>query len=185
MPAPRRLTTLLCALAGVAGVTGCGDDGPTTTAAATVPPAMADQGSRGGTATATAPAQDGDLGAYAEGGVPAGAAEARAVRAGFRAFAEAVVDRDAAAACARVTGFEELLEARGQQGTCRELLPAVGNAAAGPTPADLKLVDDADVVVADDRATLSLGSEAPVPMRRVGGDWKLDYAAFAAVPKDR
>ncbi|MDO9407620.1 hypothetical protein [Patulibacter sp.] len=180
----RPLTTLLCVLVAV-GAAGCGDDGPTTTSASTVPPAMAEQGSRGGTATGATAPPTGDVGAYAQDGRAASEDEAVAVRRGFRAFAEAVADRDADTACAAVTGFQELLRARGQQGSCRELLPAIGNSAAGPSPRDLELIDDADVVIAGDRATLSLGSEAPVPMHLESGAWKLDYAAFAATPKGR
>lgn len=185
MPSPRPLTTLLCVLAGAAGIAGCGDDGPTTTSASTVPPAMAAQGDRGGTATGSAPAPDGALGDYVQDGHAATVADAAPIRAAFRAFARAVVARDADAACAHVVGFEELLRARGQTGDCRTLLPDIGNSAAGPSPRDLELIDDADVVLSGDHATISLGSEAPVPMRREAGAWNLDYAAFAAVPKDR
>lgn len=179
----RPLPAALAALTLAVGLAGCGDDGPTTTSAGTVPPAMAAQGERGG--TATAPATGSALRDYASGGRAASATEARPVRAGFRAFAEAVVARDAEAACARVVGFEELLRARGQRGTCPALLPAIANSAAGPSPRDLTLIDEADVVLAGDRATVSVGSEAPVPMRREADTWKLDYAAFAATPKGR
>lgn len=184
---PRNLAAALVVLTLGAGLPGCGDDGPTTTAAQTVPPAMAAQGSRGGAATGTAPApaSSGPSDGAVSGGRAASAAEARQVRAGFRAFAEAVLARDATAACASVVGFEELLRARGQQGECRTLLPGIANAAAGPSPRDLELIDEADVVVAGDRATVSVGSEAPVPMRRVAEAWKLDYAAFAARPEGR
>jgi hypothetical protein len=185
MPPPRPLTSLLCVLAAGAAVAGCGDDGPTTTSASTVPPALAAQGDRGGTATGAASDHSGAIGAYAEGGRAASTSEAAPVTGAFRAFAAAVVDRDARAACARVTGFEELLRARGQAGTCEQLLPDIGNVAAGPSPRDLELIGDADVVIAGDRATISVGSESPVPMRRVDGAWKLDYAAFAATPKGR
>jgi hypothetical protein len=188
MPVPRSLPALFCVLALAAGTAGCGgDDGPTTTSAgsATVPPAMAAQGDRGGVATSAAPAPADALEGYLSDGRQATAQEAAPVRAGFRAFAEAVVARDAREACAHVTGFEELLRAAGQEGSCRDLLPDIGNAAAGPSPRDVAAIADAGVVLSGDRATISAGGEAPVPMRRVGGAWKLDYAAFAAVPKDR
>jgi hypothetical protein len=188
MPVPRSLPALLCVLAVVAGTAGCGDDGPTTTSAgaSTVPPAMAAQGDRGGAAgTSAAPAPADALEGYLSDGRQATTREAAPVRAGFRAFAEAVVARDARTACAHVTGFEELLRAAGQEGACRDLLPDIGNAAAGPSPRDVAAIADADVVLSGDRATISAGGEAPVPMRRAGGAWKLDYAAFAAVPKDR
>ncbi|MEV4419826.1 hypothetical protein AB0L40_07595 [Patulibacter sp. NPDC049589] len=183
MPAPRLLPPLLCLLLAATSVTGCGDDGATTTSASTVPPALAAQGDRGGTETGSAPAAT-PLKDYASGGRAASAPVARAVRAGFRGFARGVLDRDAAAACSHVTGFEALLRARGQQGDCQTLLPAIGNTSAGPSPRDIALISGADVVVAGDRATISVGSEAPVPMARVGGDWKLDYAAFAETTKD-
>lgn len=185
--APRTLLAALAVLTLGTGLAGCGDDGPTTTSADAVPPAMAAQGARGGTATGTAPApaSGSALRDYVTGGRDASASEAGPVRAGFRAFAEAVVARDAEAACTRVVGFEDLLRANGQQGDCRSLLPDVANSAAGPSPRDLELIDEADVVLAGDRATISVGSEAPVPLRRDGGTWKLDYAAFAATPKGR
>ena len=186
MPVPRTLRRPLAAalaLVLASAVTGCGDDGPTTTSAATTPPAMAAQGARGGV-TATPDAADDAVAAYLRDGRSASSADAAAVRAGFRAFATAVVDRDAEAACARVVGFEELLRARGLTGTCRRLLPQIGNAAAGPSRREFAQIDTADVVRAGDRATISVGGQAPVPMRLDGQDWKLDYAAFAAAPKD-
>jgi hypothetical protein len=182
MPSPRPLPVLLCAFALAVGIAGCGDDGPTTTSASTVPDALAAQGARGGTTTPTPAGRR--IPEYAD-LRRASKTDAAAVRAGFRAFADAFVARDAKAACSHAVGFEDLLRARGQSGTCEELLPAIGNTSAGPSPRDVALIDDADVEVAGDVATLSVGSESPVPMRRVDGTWKLDYAAFAATPKDR
>lgn len=179
---PARFATLVvCAALGPTTLGACGDDGPTTTSASTTPPAMAAQGARGGEA---APDPDAGVAAHVRDGRNATDDEAAPVRDGFRAFAAAVVARDAAAACARVVGFEELLRTRGLTGGCRELLPTIGNAAAGPSPRDLDQIAGADVVLAGDRATISVGGEAPVPMRRDGGAWKLDYAAFAAPPED-
>lgn len=187
MPRPRALPSLLCLLLASAGATGCGgDDGPTTTSAATgtVPAAMEAQGARGGSATSAAPAPADVLQGYLADAGEASDAEAAPVRAAFRAFAEAVLDRDAEAACSRVTGFAELLRADGQEGDCTTLLPAIGNSAAGPSPRDVAAIAEADVLLSGDRATVSAGGEAPVPMRREGGAWKLDLAAFAAVPED-
>ncbi|WP_026912938.1 hypothetical protein [Patulibacter minatonensis] len=184
MPSSRPLPLLLCALAlAAAGATGCGDDGPTTTSASTVPDALAAQGDRGG--SATVPTQTGPRITEYVDTRKATAAEAAPVRAGFKAFADAFVERDAAAACSHAVGFEELLRARGQSGTCEALLPGLGNTSAGPSPRDVALIEDADVEIGGDRATISVGGESPVPMRRVDGSWKLDYAAFAATPKDR
>lgn len=187
MPRPRALPSLLCLLIASAGATGCGgDDGPTTTSAATgtVPAAMEAQGARGGSATSAAPAPADALQGYLADAGEATDAEAAPVRAAFRAFAEAVLDRDAEAACSHVTGFAELLRADGQEGDCTTLLPAIGNSAAGPSPRDVTAIAEADVLLSGDRATVSAGGEAPVPMRREGGAWKLDLAAFAAVPED-
>jgi hypothetical protein len=195
VPAPRPLTSLLLLAALALGAAGCGSDEPTTTTAAapvatatsqagTVPPSVEEaQGSRGG-ATGTAPAPPASpLADYLDDPEPAPAGEARAVRAAFRAFAEAIAARDARALCARTVGFEELLRAQGAGGgSCEELFQNVGNGAAGPSDRDLELIDDAAVVADGDRATLTLGGQTPVPLRRVGAAWKVDYAAFAATP---
>ncbi|WP_022928276.1 hypothetical protein [Patulibacter americanus] len=195
----RPLPSLIVAATLLAGATGCGSDEPTTTAARPVStvaapaattaapdPAVQAQGSRGAaTGAAPAPAPT-PLSDYAAGGRPASAEQARSVRGAFRAFAAAIADRDADGICSRTVGFEELLRAQGGGGgSCEELFKNVGNGAAGPSKRDLALIGDADVLVADDHATLSLGGQTPVPMRRVGGAWKVDYAAFAAtsVPK--
>lgn len=198
----RPLPSVLVAATLAVGLAGCGSDEPTTTAAqpvnpvatappaatAPVDPAVEAQGSRGattGAAPAPAPAPT-PLRDYAAGGRPASADQARAVRGAFRAFASAIADRDARGICSRTVGFEELLRTQGGGGgSCEELFKNVGNGAAGPSKRDLALIGDADVQVADDHATLSLGGQTPVPMRRVGTAWKVDYAAFAAtsVPK--
>jgi hypothetical protein len=190
------LPFLLVAATLLVGATGCGSDEPTTTAArpvstvaappatTTAPdPAVEAQGARGATTGATpAPApRPTPLSDYAAGGRPASADQARAVRGAFRAFASAIADRDAQGICSRTVGFEELLRAQGGgTGSCEELFKNVGNGAAGPSKRDLALIGDADVLIADDHATLSLGGQTPVPMRRVDGAWKVDYAAFAA-----
>jgi hypothetical protein len=196
----RPLPSLIVAATLLVGATGCGSDEPTTTAARPVStvaapptttaapdPAAQAQGSRG-TTTGAAPAPaPTPLSDYAAGGRPASADQARSVRGAFRAFATAIADRDAQGICSRTVGFEELLRAQGGGGgSCEELFKNVGNGAAGPSKRDLALIGDADVLVADDHATLSLGGQTPVPMRRVGDAWKVDYAAFAAtsVPKD-
>jgi hypothetical protein len=195
VPVLRPLLSLLVLLALAAGAVGCGSDEPTTTAAAapattapsqagTVPPSVEEaQGSRGG-ATGTAPAPPpSPLTDYLDDGAPASAADARAVRGAFRAFARAIAARDARALCARTVGFEELLKAQGAgAGSCEDLFQNVGNGAAGPSDRDLALIDDADVAIDSDRATLTVGGQTPVPLRRVGGAWKIDYAAFAATP---
>jgi hypothetical protein len=194
------LPSLIVAAALLVGAAGCGSDEPTTTAAqpvssvATAPPAAtapADpaveaQGSRGATTGAAPAPAPTPLSDYAAGGRPASAEQARSVRGAFRAFATAIADRDADGICSRTVGFEELLRAQGGGGgSCEDLFKNVGNGAAGPSKRDLALIGDADVLIADDHATLSLGGQTPVPMRRVGGAWKVDYAAFAAtsVPK--
>lgn len=201
----RPLPSLVATVVLLGGLAGCGSDGPTTTApesvsAVAAPPATtpasptttaADaaveaQGSRGAT-TGAAPAPPATpLSDYADGGRAAPPEQARAVRGAFRAFARAIADRDADELCSRTVGFEALLKAQGGGvGSCEELFKNIGNGAAGPSKQDLQLIDDADVLVSDDHATLSLGGQTPVPMRRVGGTWKVDYAAFAAtsVPK--
>jgi hypothetical protein len=194
------LPPLLVTVALLGGLAGCGGDDPTTTTARPVstvsqaPPATTPaptdtaateaQGARG-TTTGAAPAPAATpLRDYAKGGAPASKGEARAVRGAFRAFARAIADRDAAGICSRTVGFEALLKAQGGGvGSCEELFKNIGNGAAGPSDRDFAVIDDADVLVADDHATLSLGAQTPVPMRRVGGAWKVDYAAFTAVPK--
>jgi hypothetical protein len=190
------LPSLLVAATLLLGAAGCGSDEPTTTAArpvstvAALPtttaapdPAVQAQGSRGAT-TGPAPApapKPTPLSDYAAGGRPASTDQARAVRGAFRAFATAIADRDAQGICSRTVGFEELLRTQGGgTGSCEELFKNVGNGAAGPSKRDLALIGDADVLIAEDHATLSLGGQTPVPMRRVGDAWKVDYAAFAA-----
>lgn len=116
---------------------------------------------------------------YTKGGAPASAADTAEVRDAFRTFGEAVGKHDAKTACARVIGFDELLRASGQKATsCEDVFKGTGKGAAGPSKEDLAQIAKAQVTIKGDRATLLVTGQSPMPMRKDGGVWKIDYSAF-------
>lgn len=173
MPVPRPFLLVLAAAA--LATAGCGADAPATTAAADAPPPV-DVGT-----TPTVPQGDpvARLARHAAGGRPATGARAGAVIAAARAYAGALRDHDDAAACAAAVGVDALLRASGlPDGDCAGLLRQLVNASKGPTATDLEALRGARVVIAGDEATVTAGAQAPLPLRRVGGRWKVDYGAF-------
>ncbi|MCK9249633.1 MAG: hypothetical protein M0P31_11770 [Solirubrobacteraceae bacterium] len=105
-------------------------------------------------------------------------ADVDAVRAAAIAYARATMDVDLDRACALVTGLDEPVRSAGAApAPCPSVLANGANGSVRPTDRDLRRLRDATIVVDGDRARIELvGTE--MPLRRVDGAWKVDFAAM-------
>lgn len=154
----------------------------TTTKTATTPPTTSDAPATAKGDTKTTPNPLAKLKDYTKGGQPASEADTTAVRTAMREFSDAVASRNAKQICNRTIGLDELMAKAGQKGaTCESMFKNSGNTAAAPSKKDMEAIAKGKVTIKGDRASLEISDGTPLPMRRVDGVWKVDYAAFASL----
>lgn len=181
-----RLPLLLATGAACLVLSACGsggDDPPETQAAApaqtetapaeTVPavtePAEAPQ--PGDAPERDAPTPRSPLESYAAGGKPASEDDAFGVRSTMIRFQEALSRADRDAVCALTVGIPE----KGGSMSCASL---TRSPSPNPTDENRQLIAKSTVIVKGDRATAELQPGLLMPLRKVDGDWRLDYKAI-------
>lgn len=109
-----------------------------------------------------------------------GGGDESAVRDDLKAYAQAARDKNGKEACGRIVGFDKVIPAQlaGRGGAQRLCEQSIGQQGLSNSERVLKQLDDAEVKVTGETATVSVGGER-IPMRKDGDVWKLDAEAVA------